>query len=152
MPMMDLTMPEGALTADARTALVDELTTVLLRAERAPDTDFFRSITWAFVHELPEGCVLSAGRPVERPVVRLEGTTPQGALSDPRRAELVSEATRVICDALGHAGTDAKRVWVICHEIPEGSWGAGGDVVRFQALRDAAAAAREQRADATAGV
>ena len=44
MPMMELTLPAGALDAEAKTALVDELTTVLLRAERAPDTDLFRSI------------------------------------------------------------------------------------------------------------
>ena len=42
---------------------MDELTTVLLRAERAPDTQFFRSITWAYVHE-PGRAILTAGRPV----------------------------------------------------------------------------------------
>ena len=67
MPMMDLTYPMGTLTAEQRTKLVDELTTVLLRAERAPDTQFFRDIAWTYVHELPEGTVLAAGRPVARP-------------------------------------------------------------------------------------
>jgi hypothetical protein len=42
MRMMDLTYPAGALTPDAKDELVDELTTVLLRAERAPDAQFFR--------------------------------------------------------------------------------------------------------------
>jgi hypothetical protein len=36
--MIDLTYPSGTLTPEARTALADELSTVLLRAERAPDT------------------------------------------------------------------------------------------------------------------
>ena len=142
MPLMDLTLPAGTLDADARTALVDELTTVLLRAERAPDTDFFRSITWTHVHELPARDVLAGGRPVERPIVRLEVTTPEGALSDRRRAELVAESTRVICAAVGLAEDEALRVWVLCHEVPEGSWGAGGQVVQFKALREAAAAER----------
>src|SRR5947207_110604 len=61
MPMIDVTYPEGFLAPDARQQLADELTTALLRAERAPDTQFFRDITWAFLHELPEGCVGSAG-------------------------------------------------------------------------------------------
>jgi phenylpyruvate tautomerase PptA (4-oxalocrotonate tautomerase family) len=144
MPMIDLTLPQGALTADARTALVDDLTTVVLRAERAPDTEFVRSITWACVHELPASDVFVAGLPVDRPIARLEVTTPEGALSQRRRAELVAAATRVIRDALGIDDADALRVWVICREVPEGSWGAGGRIVEFEALRNAAAAARSE--------
>ena len=63
-------------------------------------------------------------------------------------AELVTDATRLIRDAVGIAAEAALHVWVLCHEIPEGSWGAGGQVVRFQALRDAAAAARAEAASA----
>jgi phenylpyruvate tautomerase PptA (4-oxalocrotonate tautomerase family) len=88
--------------------------------------------------------VLSAGRPVERPVIRLEVTTPEGALSDRRRAELVADATRVIREATGLGEDETLRIWVLCHEVAEGSWGAGGQVVRFQQLRDAAAAARAE--------
>jgi len=143
MPLMDLTLPAGTLDDEARTALVDQLTTVLLHAERAPDTDFFRSITWTHVHELPANAVLSGGRPVDRPIVRLEVTTPEGALSDRRRAELVAGATRVIKEAIGLGEDETLRIWVLCHEVPEGSWGAGGQIVQFQALREAAAAARE---------
>jgi phenylpyruvate tautomerase PptA (4-oxalocrotonate tautomerase family) len=144
MPLLDLTLPAGTLDADARAALVDQLTTALLRAERAPDTEFFRSITWAHVHELPASDVLSAGRPVDRPIVRLEVTTPEGALSDRRRAELVAAAHQVISEAVGLGEEDALRVWVICREVPEGSWGAGGQIVQFNQLREAAAAARAE--------
>ncbi len=144
MPMMDLTLPAGALDQDAKTAVVDELTTVLLRAERAPDTDYFRSITWTFVHELPETDVYTAGRPVDRPLARLMVTTPEGALSDRRRAELVAGAHRVLADALGIGEEDGLRIWITCREIAEGSWGAGGQVVRFEQLREAAAAARAE--------
>ena len=144
MPIMDVTYPQGALTEDQRTELADELTTVLLRAERAPDTDFFREVTWVFVHELPEGTILTAGRPVEQPIFRVECTTPEGALSDRRRAELVAEATRVVRAVAGIAEEDAMRIFVLCREIDEGSWGAGGQVIRFQQLREAAKAEREK--------
>jgi phenylpyruvate tautomerase PptA (4-oxalocrotonate tautomerase family) len=144
MPMMDLTLPAGVLGQEAKTALADELTTVLLRAERAPDTEFFRSITWIFVHELAEGGIYSAGRPIDRPLVRLDVTTPEGALSDRRRAELISEATRVLREALNISEENALRIWITCREIAEGSWGAAGQVVQFQALRDAANAARAE--------
>jgi phenylpyruvate tautomerase PptA (4-oxalocrotonate tautomerase family) len=54
MPLIDLSCPAGTFTPEARTALADELTTVVLRAERAPDTQFFHDITWVYAHELPE--------------------------------------------------------------------------------------------------
>ena len=139
MPIMDVTYPEGALSADARDELVEELTTVLLRAERAPDTEFFRSVTWVFVHELPATHVYTAARPAEAPIFRIDTTTPQGALSDRRREELVVAAVRRIADV---PEDELLRVFVLCHEVDEGSWGAAGQVVRFAALREAAAAER----------
>ena len=36
------------------------------------------------------------------------------------------------------------RVWTLIHEVPDGNWGAAGQVVRFEQLRDAARAEREQ--------
>ncbi len=46
MPMLELTYPKGAIPSDAREELLEELATKMLEAERAPDTEFFRSITW----------------------------------------------------------------------------------------------------------
>jgi phenylpyruvate tautomerase PptA (4-oxalocrotonate tautomerase family) len=143
-PVFELTYPEGALEPEARTQLMDDLTTALLRAERAPDTEFFRSVTWAYVHELPAGSVLAAGSPVDRPTFKIDVTTPEGALSDRRREELVGEATRLVREAAGIAEEDELRVWVLMHEVAEGSWGAGGHVIRFEQLREAAKAEREK--------
>jgi phenylpyruvate tautomerase PptA (4-oxalocrotonate tautomerase family) len=149
LPLIDITYPQGALTAEQRDELTAGLTAALLRAERAPDTDFFRSITWAYVHELPAEHVRAAGRPVVAPTFRVEATTPQGALSDRRRAEFVAAATRVVCEVAGIPEEEALRVWVLCHEVPEGSWGAAGNVVQFQQLAAAAQQAREQPATAS---
>ena len=146
MPIFELTFPQGALTAEARDGLMQDLTTALLRAERAPDTEFFRNVTWSYIHELPEEAVRSAGRPVAEPTFKLDVTTPEGALSDRRRAELVDEATRLIRKAAGIREEGALRVWVLCHEVAEGSWGAGGQVVQFAKLREIASAQREDTA------
>src|SRR6185312_16940493 len=99
MPIFEVTYPEGALTPDARSKLMEDLTTALLRAERAPDTEFFRSITWSYLHELPAGSVLAAGEPVGKPTFKIDVTTPEGAFSDRRREELVAEATRIVREA-----------------------------------------------------
>jgi phenylpyruvate tautomerase PptA (4-oxalocrotonate tautomerase family) len=144
MPLIDLTYPAGTFSPEARTALVDELTTVLLRAERAPDTEFFRSIAWVHVHELPDGTVFAAGRPVSEPTFRIQVTIPEGALSDRRKQELVSEATRVVGQAAGLDPADGLRVWVLIREVPDGNWGAAGQVVRFADLVGYASAEREQ--------
>ena len=148
MPIMNLTYPEGTLTPEERTDLAEKLTTALLRAERAPDTEFFRNITWVYVHELPEGTVLAAGSPVTEPTIRLDVTTPEGALSERRRKEMVAEGTRLILEATGISEEDSlARVWVLLHEVPEGQWGAGGQIIQFQQL---VAAAKQEREKAEA--
>ena len=144
MPLIDVFYPAGTFTAEARTALADELTTAMLRAERAPDTEFFRNITWVYVHEQPEGTILAAGRPVDQPVFRVQATVPQGALSERRKAELVREVTRVVSEAAGLGGDDGLRVWVLVMEVPDGNWGAGGQVIQFEQLRGYAAQERSE--------
>ena len=119
---------------------------MLLRAERASDTEFFRKITWIHVHELDDGAMLAAGRPVSEPVFRVQVTIPLGALSERRKQELVSEATRVVSEAAGLGDQDGLRVWILINEVPDGNWGAAGAVVQFEQLRQYAAAEREHPA------
>jgi phenylpyruvate tautomerase PptA (4-oxalocrotonate tautomerase family) len=141
MPLIDLTLPQGSIPPDARAKLGDELTGIVLRAERAPDNDFFRSVTWAFVHDLAEDSITARGADS---VFRVVFTVPQGALSDRRKQELVSEATKAISAAAGLGEDDGLRVFVLIHEVPEGNWGAAGNVVHFEQLREIAAQQREQ--------
>jgi phenylpyruvate tautomerase PptA (4-oxalocrotonate tautomerase family) len=150
MPLIDLAYPADTFTDEERTALVDELTTTLLRAEGAPNNDFFRSITWAFVNEHPEGTLLQAGRPVTEPIFRVQVSVPEGALNAERKAKFVSEATRVIRDAAGIREEDGLRVWVLIRDVPEGNWGAAGNIVHFEQLRQAAIQAREQAGEPVA--
>jgi phenylpyruvate tautomerase PptA (4-oxalocrotonate tautomerase family) len=88
--------------------------------------------------------VHAAGQPVEQPTFKIDVTTPEGALSDRRRKELVEAATALVREAAGIAEEDALRVWVLMHEVAEGSWGAGGQVIQFQQLREIAASQQEE--------
>ena len=63
MPMIEFTYPKGAIPADAREGLLDELATRLLAAEKAPDTEFFRSITWVYANEIEPRIWRWAGDP-----------------------------------------------------------------------------------------
>lgn len=150
MPVMDVTFPAGVLDTEQKDELADELTAILLRAERAPDTQFFRDVTWVYFHELPAAHVYTAGKPVEADQARfrVEVITPEGALSDRRRAEAVENMTAAVKRIAGIPDEESLRVFVMCREIAEGSWGAAGAIVQFQALREAAAAERA-KAEAT---
>ncbi|MFJ8634725.1 4-oxalocrotonate tautomerase family protein [Streptomyces sp. NPDC093568] len=143
MPMIRLTAPAGALTDRGRESVQRDLAAVLLRWEGAPDTAFFRAQAWSYLVELPAGAQLTAEDDTPRFLV--EVTVPQGALSERRKAGLVEEATRTVLSAAGLAAEEALRVWVLVHEQPDGTWGAGGSVIRHA---DLVALAKGQRADA----
>jgi phenylpyruvate tautomerase PptA (4-oxalocrotonate tautomerase family) len=143
MPRLDLTITADALSDESKPELMRELGAALLHWEGAPDTEFFRSITWAHLHEVPaEGIQTPDG--VAEPHAVLDITIPAGALSDRRKAGIVEDATKLVLDATGWGADAGLRVWVLIHEVPDGNWGAAGQVVRFEQLRDAAQAERER--------
>ncbi|GGN04717.1 tautomerase family protein [Streptomyces fuscichromogenes] len=146
MPLIRLTAPSGSLTDEGRRTVRRDLAAVLLRWEGAPDTPFFRAQAWSHLVELPDGAQTTAEDDAPRFLV--EVTVPAGALSERRRAGLVQDATRTVLTAAGLTAADpadALRVWVLVHEQPDGTWGAGGSVVRYA---DLAALAEGARADA----
>jgi phenylpyruvate tautomerase PptA (4-oxalocrotonate tautomerase family) len=144
MPMIEVTAPAGAIDAGARDELLDELAGRLLHWEGAPDTDFFRANSWIYFNELPADALYVGGRPGGDPRIRVDVTTPEGALSQRRRAALVADVHAAVSRAAGLTPEEGYRVWVLCREIAEGSWGAGGGIVEFQALRAASKAERER--------
>ncbi|MFI7708076.1 4-oxalocrotonate tautomerase family protein [Nonomuraea sp. NPDC049480] len=133
MPVIQLTTPAGALTGQGRSDVQRELARVLLRWEGAPDTAFFRAQAWSYLNELPSGAQTTAEDDLPR--FRVDVTVPEGALSDRRRSGLVEEATQVVLRAAGLTESDALRVWVLIHEQADGTWGAGGSVIRYADLK-----------------
>lgn len=71
-------------------------------------------------------------------------TVPSGALSERRKAGLVEDVTKLILGKTGWGDGAGVRVWTLIHEVADGNWGAAGQVVHFEQLRDAARAEREQ--------
>ncbi|MSO40993.1 MAG: hypothetical protein EXQ70_03720 [Solirubrobacterales bacterium] len=57
------------------------MASALLHWEGAPDTEFFRSVAWAHLHELGAAAI-QAPDGVADPHVVIDGTVPDGALSD----------------------------------------------------------------------
>jgi phenylpyruvate tautomerase PptA (4-oxalocrotonate tautomerase family) len=140
MPMIDVTLPEGALTEDAKSELVERLTATLIAAEGAPDNEYIRAITWCFVDERPAGSINVGGSAARRPVYRVVLTVPEGAptLHGPlmltNREKLVRQITEHVLEAEGTPYSDAEagRVWVQMREIREGYWGGFGAIARME--------------------
>lgn len=131
MPMIDITIPQGALASHAERRLLDRLTDVLLEHEGAdPTNPVARSLAWVFLHR--PAAMYVAGKPVAEPRYRVVASVPEGQFDDKRRAAMVAAVTSVVLDAEG--GTrprDPARVWVFAREIPDGTWGAGGRIARL---------------------
>ncbi len=143
MPKLDLTIPAESLSDSSQQELARELGATLLHWEGAPDTEFFRSITWAHLHPLTADSMQTPDG-VAEPHAVLEITVPSGALSDRRKAGLVEDATKLILEAMDWGPEAGVRVWTLIHEVPDGNWGAAGQIVRFEQLREAAKAEREE--------
>ncbi|MET8875028.1 tautomerase family protein [Nocardia sp. NPDC004604] len=140
MPMIQLTLPAGVLSADARSELQKTLATTLLTSEGAPDTAFFRAQAWCRIDEVPEGAFGTAEDDLPR--FRVDATVPEGALSERRKAGLIKQVTADVLAAAGLADAEGLRVWVLIHEQPDGTWGAAGNIVRFTELKALAAGTR----------
>ncbi|MFC6935797.1 4-oxalocrotonate tautomerase family protein [Actinomadura yumaensis] len=104
-------------------------------AEGAPDTEAARAISWLVVNEIDAwfvgGRQLPAG---EKPRYVVRVGVPAGSMNDDKRRDIVRRVTRVLADAdedperFAHAAA----AWVHINEIPEGNWGARGEIVRIE--------------------
>ena len=101
MPMIDLTYVRGSLDDPSLRRLTDELVTVLLRAERAPDTPFLRDNTIVYLHALDPAAQSVGGREPGEPRFRVEMTVFAGVLSQEDKEQLVADAHAAVCAAAG---------------------------------------------------
>jgi len=144
MPMLELTYPKGAIAPEAREVLLEELATKMLAAEKAPDTEFFRSITWVYANEIDPDSIAVGGRPGSEPRFRIQVTVPEGALSDRRKGVLVESFNAAVLRATGLPESEGLRVWTIINEVTDGNWGAAGQQIRYKQLVELASGEREQ--------
>ena len=132
MPMLDATIPSGALSPAAEERLLAQLTDLLLIHEGAPvDNPRARSLAWVFVQH--PTAVYVAGERAQAPHYRITASVPEGQFDDDRRSAMVAAVTEAVLDAEeGSYPRDPFRVWVMMHEVPEGNWGAAGQVYRLK--------------------
>lgn len=128
MPMIDACIPEGALTPDAEARLLEEITEILIRLEGFdPANERARPMTWIFLHR---PAVFVAGAPSALPRYRFIPSV--GQYDDERRRTVVREVTQAVARAEnGTFEAVSQRVCVFPPEVPDGTWGGRGRIVRL---------------------
>lgn len=139
MPIVDLTLPRGALERPALERLAGELSRALLHCDVARDNPRAEAINWVYLHEHAPEDLMVGGRFAGKPHYRIDVTVMAGAMSPEHRRDIAAMMTAAVIAAEGGDPNplNAGRVWVLFHEVPDGCWAAGGrvyglaDVMRF---------------------
>jgi phenylpyruvate tautomerase PptA (4-oxalocrotonate tautomerase family) len=128
MPMLDVYIPEGAFAADRETALMNQITEILIRHEGFDPADpTTRSASWVFLHR--PAAVYVGGAPADTPRYKVIPSVPEGQYDAGKRAGVIRDVTKAILDAEdGTWPRDPGRIWVFPTEIPEGHWGGSGEI------------------------
>jgi phenylpyruvate tautomerase PptA (4-oxalocrotonate tautomerase family) len=126
MPMIDVTIPEGAMKPEAEARLMKELTDILISHEGfGADNLVAQNVTVVFLHR--PAAVYVAGQLSSTPRYRIVPTVPEGQYTDASRKALVKDVTDAVVRADGGKYADvAPLVWVFPTEIPDGQWGSRG--------------------------
>ncbi|RKS79512.1 phenylpyruvate tautomerase PptA (4-oxalocrotonate tautomerase family) [Actinomadura pelletieri DSM 43383] len=135
MPFVELFVRKGSLDEDRRNEIGGRLVSEVMIAEGAPDNEAARSISWLVVNEVDAWFVGGqAVPPEEKPKYMVRVGVPAGSMNDDKRRDIVKRVTQVLADA----DTDPERftgntaAWVHINEVPEGNWGARGEIVRIE--------------------
>jgi phenylpyruvate tautomerase PptA (4-oxalocrotonate tautomerase family) len=137
MPVVRLSYPRGALTQAQKRQLARDLTEIALDAEVDAVTDNGRAVTVVHFHEAAAedwavgGELRSTAEGAPNHFV-VDVVVLQGLLEGERRRAVHRRVTEAFVAACGGKDADpmlALRVWVLVHEVREGSWGAAGGTV-----------------------
>jgi phenylpyruvate tautomerase PptA (4-oxalocrotonate tautomerase family) len=130
MPMLDAYIPEGALSPDAEQELVAKITDALLEHEGVdPANERGRKLAWVFVHR-PR--VYVGGSAPRMPRYRFICQVPEGQYNDERRNAVTAAITRAVVEVEDGAWPHPEfRVCVFALEIPDGTWGGAGRIIRL---------------------
>lgn len=128
MPMIDLSLPRGALRPEQLQTLMHHAVKTLMWWEKIPDTPEARNIAWAFVNEVDPSHVYIGGLPPERPRYRFRVHTIEGLMDERAKQGVIRDLTKLVLEIEGapHDLDNASRVWCILREYPRQNWGIGG--------------------------
>ncbi|MGO4326251.1 4-oxalocrotonate tautomerase family protein [Cupriavidus sp. 2TAF22] len=146
MPMIDALWPEDALTPEAEARLVKELTDILIKAEGYdPGNPVAQAVSVFHLHR--PAAVFVGGERSKAVRYRIIPSAPEGQYTDESRSALVKAITEAVARAEGRPFDEVvSRVWVFPTEIPDGTWGSRGVILRLPAIHALLAGESERSA------
>ena len=137
MPHIHVTAPEGALNKEEQDALMSRVSNAVLTSERAPlDHAGAQSLVWAYYVEQPAGSIYVGGENLDKTPFRIAVTTPEGALDDERRKQLVEDIGSIVDDIVGPYEGRLNH-WTMLYELDEGGWAGGGQIFPLAGIQAA---------------
>lgn len=129
MPLVEITVPAGALEEDVLPSLQQDIADSVLKWMGLPLDDFFRSATWVYVKEVPAGrSTTGAGDTGPRFLVVV--TPLEKFLTAESNEAMSEEITQFVLKAAGLPADKASSVWTLVREVPEGYWSVGANLTR----------------------
>jgi phenylpyruvate tautomerase PptA (4-oxalocrotonate tautomerase family) len=145
MPFIRVSSPANALTAEQKAKLAPLLVEAVMGQEIDPMTDIGRAATGMIFNEIEEHNCFPGGVPLiehpERKFWIVEAVVAASFFSQARRDAMQTAVAKAFVDIIGDDGSVLEREGVrispsylmrlhcVIIEIPEGSWGAGGQTV-----------------------
>lgn len=148
MPLIDIYYAAGTLDAEAAQVLADRIATLAREEEGYAGSRFAASVTWVYLHALPDTAITRSGAVPKAPLWRVEISTPTGSLDAEGRARLGEAVAGEIIQFEGLDWTPAEgaRVWTLFRDVDPGFWFAGAVAADVRTIR--AVVAREREAAA----
>ncbi|MBL3656128.1 tautomerase family protein [Fulvivirga sediminis] len=110
--------------------MVEELTTIALKIEGLPDTDFVRSTAWTYIHEYEAENVFKGGRPQNANGITVEISVFKGGLDFDRKGKLIESFTHVI-----QKNTQNRMpIYILIKEFETEDWGVLGKRITLDEL------------------
>ncbi len=138
MPIVDLTVAQGGLSAKDRELLLDKVGRIAIDYEGLSGSKFAESFTWVYLHELPAAHVSQISGQPPKPIYRFTFTTLQTLLDNESKHRLGEDVARAVYEVEG-TSWDAQeaynRVWVFFDDYRQGDWIVGGQINSIKALR-----------------
>lgn len=134
MPVIEISLPEGAFSAEQKEKVIADLTAVLLKWEGATGNPRATAGALTYLYEVKAGTFAVGGKlqHSEDPIrYKIVVTVPYGTFSRERKQGLVEELARTVLEVEGLPWNDLNRFRVLCliQEVAEGNWGSGGKIV-----------------------
>ncbi len=140
MPIIDVTVQEGALGAAELASLPEKLGHIALEHEGLAGSAFAERFTWIYVHEVPRANVTQVAGPPPKPLYRLRLTTLQTLLDNDSKVRLgqaLAKAIYELEDSPWNADEAHNRIWTFFEDVREGDWMAGDRINSTRAIREA---------------